>query len=80
MKAMTFYYTLKPTKDTRQRLKAQGLRDCTYQGWDWKDPIAKKKKEIFVAFLDCIAIYGNPIISTSDRSVVLCVTGLLFLT
>ena len=44
MKAMTFYYTLKPTKDTRQRLKAQGLRDCTYQGWDWKDPIAKKKK------------------------------------
>ena len=36
----------------------------------------KKKTEKSVAFLDWIAIYGNPIIITSDRSVVLCVTEL----
>ena len=36
----------------------------------------KKNPEKSVAFLVGIAIYGNPIIITSDRSVVLCVTEL----
>lgn len=76
---MSFYYTLKPTKDTRRRLKVQGLHlpwVRLRRSYCLTTTTKKKKPEKSVAFLYWIAIYGNPIIITSDGSVVLCVTEL----